>query len=125
MTKLNRAAATQDQHGVRVFVPLERRIAACRDLEVTQFGRLVGRRKENLSRDVLERGAAFLLVTQGIDGLPAEVAPRIARKASNAAHAASAAWGSATARTNAQERSYSRSCADSSDPPMSSTVSVP
>ncbi len=124
LAEANGAVATQDQHGVRVFVPFERRMAAGGDLEVAQFARLVRRREQHLARDVAERRAAILLVAQSLDPLPAEVAGRVRREMPHAAHAATSS-AAATASTKARLRSASRSRAISSEPPINSMLSGP
>src|SRR5512138_302713 len=65
------ALAAQDHHRVYVLVPLERRIARRRDLEVTELAAEIGAAKQRLARHVAKRRAALFLVARELDAIPA------------------------------------------------------
>ena len=82
-TDAHRTAAAQDQHGMSVLMLLERRIAAGRNLKITQLACVVRLGEQDLPSDVLERRAALGLVLKAIDVLPAEVAGSIDQKSAD------------------------------------------
>ena len=72
------AAPAQDQHRMHVLMPLERREAAGRDLEIAQLGGERGIGEQHLPGDRTEQRAVVLLVGQLRDLVPAVVVVRAA-----------------------------------------------
>ena len=132
------AVAALDHHRVRVLVTLERRVSAGPDLEVAQLAGERGQVEQHLPGHVPERHAAVALVVEHVDLVPTQgvelAADRRRRHRRKLPQAAGTAVTGrplgnadvpATASTKARVRSPIRSPAASSEPPISSIVSLP